>query len=349
MVSNTFLRSLSVLAAIVSTSLFDSVNAAPVVEKRVPAGVPDYVVKYAPLVHLHSADPFFPSSPATHLTHSVPQINFTTIPSYPQPLTLSNLNALNNLGGDQIYLTSTDDPTVGPAWIKGERPDAAGKTQSVTSVVIINDKGNGDLDAFYMYFYSWNWGGIVELINQNLGNHVGDWEHNMVRFKNGVPQWIWYSQHANGQCFAYNAVQKSGIRPLAFSANGSHAHYALPGPHDHTIPNLNLPLPNGVLVDHTDAGPLYDPIPSSYYYTYNPASDSFTGFDGAPTAFLEFVGKWGDKEYPKTDKRQKDFFGFKKYGGGPTGPRDKQLNRKDCCPDNGNLCIQRRILVPRDS
>ena len=66
----------------------------------------------------------------------------------------------------------------------------------------------------------------------------------MIRFQNGVPQKIWYSQHSNGEAFTYAATEKyaSGVRPVVYSANGSHANYAIPGTHDHTIPNLNLPV-----------------------------------------------------------------------------------------------------------
>lgn len=39
-----------------------------------------------------------------------------------------------------------------------------------------------------------------------------DWEHNMVRFANGTPTAVWYSQHSNGEAFTYDAVQKSGLR-----------------------------------------------------------------------------------------------------------------------------------------
>jgi hypothetical protein len=46
------------------------------------------------------------------------------------------------------------------------------------------------------------------------GNHIGDWEHTMIRFYYGVPQTVWLSQHAGGQAFTYDALEKdkSGIR-----------------------------------------------------------------------------------------------------------------------------------------
>lgn len=54
----------------------------------------------------------------------------------------------------------------------------------------------------------------------------------MIRFKDGEPQAIWYSQHEYGEAFTYDAVHKIGKRPIGFSAKGSHANYAVSGSHD---------------------------------------------------------------------------------------------------------------------
>lgn len=178
------------------------------------------------------------------------------------------------------------------------------------------------------------------------GNHVGDWEHNMIRFSNGVPQAVWYSQHSNGEAFTYQVVNKVGDRPIAYSANGSHANYAIKGVHDHTIPNFNLPF--GFLEDHTDEGTLWDPVQSAYFYQFHAADNSFTAFDGSsPTNWLSWLGRWGDQQYPDGYRGQVVVFNQPKYASGPTGPLDKQLNRSNVCPDNGQECILRTILVPR--
>lgn len=64
--------------------------------------------------------------------------------------------------GDDVYLTSIADVTTNPAWLNGIQPDANGGTgNDKTCAVIIVDKGNGVIDAFYMYFWAFNWGGVV--------------------------------------------------------------------------------------------------------------------------------------------------------------------------------------------
>ncbi|KAF2676542.1 hypothetical protein K458DRAFT_447452 [Lentithecium fluviatile CBS 122367] len=302
---------------------------------KAPEGVPSFVLEHAPLVHLFTSDPYRPSSPASTLLHTRPQISYKDTPISSAPLTLANLDQLNGVGnnGNDVYLTSFEDVSAHPEWLKGAK---IGENSEKTGVVVVVDKGNGVVDAFYFYFFAFNWGGVV--LEKQLGDHVGDWEHNMIRFINGVPKYVWFSQHANGEAYTFEALKKdsSGKRPLAHCANGSHALYATPGPHDHTIPNLNLPVPF-LLVDETDTGPLYDPLPCSHFYTHNPQSSSFAPIHptpAAPTAYLHFRGRWGDQEYPAGDRRQDDLAGNKKYVGGPTGPADKQLGRKEVWPEN---------------
>lgn len=171
----------------------------------------------------------------------------------------------------------------------------------------------------------------------------------MVRFQNGKPTAVWFSQHAFGEAFTYDAVEKQGLRPVAYSANGSHANYAIKGTHDHTIPGFNLP--EGPLEDTTDQGTLWDPTLSAYYYSYDALARTFTAYDPpSPTAWLSYVGRWGDEEYPDSDPRQHKILGIDasaKFSSGPTGPEDKQLNRTNVCPTSSDaLCIVRTSLGP---
>jgi hypothetical protein len=59
-----------------------------------------------------------------------------------------------------------------------------------------------------------------------------------------------------------------------------------------------------------------------------------------PVSWLSFIGRWGDKEYPEDDSIQ-DCLWFGElcmYASGPTGPADKQLERKKVCPDSMKNC-----------
>ncbi|KAG6128013.1 hypothetical protein E4U28_008431, partial [Claviceps purpurea] len=229
--------------------------------------VPDFVTKHAPLVWLHSLDPFRPSDLLTHVRHTTPAINQVLVPNLPS-LTLDNLALLNGLNGT-VALTSKDDVTTLPSWLMGDVPDEAGRTANATAcVVILVDKGRDEVDAFYFYFYSYDRGAnltqIVEPLNRLVedtqhgvpfGDHVGDWqvlplsylgvhslicifqhldfsaEHNMVRFHHGKPTGIYYSQHEDGAAYSWTNSKLSlqDERPLVFSAYGSHANYVSPG------------------------------------------------------------------------------------------------------------------------
>ncbi|KAL8667187.1 MAG: hypothetical protein Q9202_000759 [Teloschistes flavicans] len=119
--------------------------------------------------------------------------------------------------------------------------------------------------------------------------------------------------------------------------------------HDHTIPGVNLP--GGPIEDHCDQGILWDPVANAYFYSYDAPSNSFKAYDGtSPTNWLQYVGEWGDQQYPDSDPRQKKVFGIAataKYTGGPTGPEDKSLNRPDVCPPRDNTaCFISPVLRP---
>lgn len=77
-------------------------------------------------------------------------------------------------------------------------------------VLIVVPKGDGVVDAFWMFFYSYNLGNAV--FNVRFGNHVGDWEHTTVRFQHGKPKAVFFSEHSFGEAYTWDAVEKSGKR-----------------------------------------------------------------------------------------------------------------------------------------
>jgi hypothetical protein len=92
--------------------------------------------------------------------------------------------------------------------------------------------------------------------------------------------------------------------------------------------------------DRTSQGPLWDPTLSAYYYAYSPSTEIFTpALEGTPDKYLDFLGLWGDDEFPDWMEGQENFKGFRKWSGGPTGPRYKHLDRTEVCPpQEGKEC-----------
>ncbi|KAF2115411.1 vacuolar sorting-associated protein-like protein [Lophiotrema nucula] len=207
-------------------------------------------------------------------------------------------------------------------------------------VLVVVPKEDGVVDAFWFFFYSYNLGNKV--FNIRFGNHVGDWEHTVVRFHHGKPKAVFFSEHSFGEAYTFDAVEKIGKRPVGYSATGTHAMYATSGLHPYI-------LPGGILHDETDRGPLWDPLLNVYSYTYNYHNDSLKASNLTPNAPLEwfyFNGHWGDKFYPLSDPRQYRFLGQYHYVNGPLGPRFKNLGRQQICQGNGD-CLLKSWVGPK--
>lgn len=205
-----------------------------------------------------------------------------------------------------------------------EMPSVGGRSDAPVIMIVV-DKGEGVVDAFWFYFYSYNLGNKV--FNIRFGDHVGDWEHTTIRFYKGKPKAIFLSEHDNGAAYAWEAVEKIGNRPVTYSATGTHAMYATPGVHTYV-------LPFGLLHDITDRGPLWDPVLNMKSYTYDHRKDllrASTLNPHVPTEWFYFWGHWGDKFYPLDDPRQYRFAGQYHYVNGPLGPRFKRLGRARIC------------------
>ncbi|POS73094.1 vacuolar protein sorting-associated protein 62 [Diaporthe helianthi] len=316
--------------------------------------VPDFVTRHAPLVWLHSDDPFRPSDLLQHVRHTTPMVNGTPVDGLPE-LDLDSLALLDDRGFGRFPVALTTDPddvTELPAWILGETPDESGALHNTTACVVIVVESEGDASdvaAFYFYFYSYNRGvnttRVLEPIRSMVekdtdpamyfGDHVGDWEHNMVRFRDGNPTGIYFSQHSDGAAYKWNdpALSKEDERPLVYSAWGSHANYISPGTHVHDV----------VIQDYCNAGQRWDPVSSAYFYRFDALTSKLARIfpPGAPqasnfTSAIYFPGLWGDTQYPDSDPRQMTVprFGLKRYVSGPTGPMSKQLVRKALFPDH---------------
>lgn len=201
--------------------------------------VPQYVLDHAPLVHLHSEELYWPSDMQEHLKHITPTVQYDVVDEEYRHPGLNDLLDLNKLDGERgwkLYLQSNDDVMDMPAWLTSEYgipvfPDDDENKEDVThgnmepkrnytvggrssgpAVLMVIDKGNGVVDAMWHFFYSYNLGNGVFGIR--FGNHVGDWEHTVMRFHNGTPVEMFLSEHAGGVSYTYEAMEKdvTGIR-----------------------------------------------------------------------------------------------------------------------------------------
>lgn len=131
----------------------------------------------------------------------------------------------------------------------------------------------------------------------------------MIRFKDGKPDGIYYSQHLGGAAYQWDDPKVSKVdgrvgdplptnselielivlQPVAYSATGSHAIYPEKGsvepsrvlakalvrvkyadvPHSEQIHNV-------AVLDFCDDGPKWDPVQSAYFYHFDPATFTFT-------------------------------------------------------------------------
>ncbi|KAI0460803.1 hypothetical protein LJB42_001603 [Komagataella kurtzmanii] len=300
--------------------------------------VPYYVVEYAPLVHLYSEEKYFPCDIARYVDHFHAVFgNGSDVPGG-QHLNIGALSKLNHYSaakkGSEVFLMANTDFDKNPDYITGRHNKPKyinGEIEEAPAVLIVVDKGNGWVDAFWFYFYGFNLGPFV-MGTGPFGNHVGDWEHSLVRFYNGSPIIVWMSAHGGGGSYFYKNLEKhynDDKRPVIFSARGTHANYASVGQQNHD-------LPWAMLSDFTDRGPLWDPTKNFLAYTYSDgrityANGSHPKREERYGDWLYFEGRWGDNKLPSSDERQKWSPFEWKYIAGPSGPLSKNLDRLSPC------------------
>ncbi|KAK9448243.1 uncharacterized protein V1518DRAFT_307646 [Limtongia smithiae] len=295
-----------------------------------PGVIPDYIIKYAPTVHLYSEELYLPGDFREFITNMYPVQNGQNITSslgITLPLDIYDIARLPR--EENVFLTSRTDFDVDPDWItgRGNLPDIVTGRNPAPAVLIVADKGDGWVDSFWFYFYPFNLGPFV-MGGGPYGNHIGDWEHSILRFHNGLPHSLWMSAHGGGSGFTFKALEKletNPDRPVIFSARGTHANYGSAGQHSHD-------LPFRMLSDFTDRGPLWDPAQNYVGYTYDGTTVYGEGdVTDINAAWLYFPGHWGDDKLPPDDPRQ-HFHPFEwRYIEGPTGPLWKHLDRTVVC------------------
>ena len=137
-------------------SLFACAAAAPAKMQKRDA-LPSFATTYAPYAYLASAESYWPSEITTHLQNCIPEINFTAIGAEGSA-TLDNLSTYNS----SVYMTGADDAfEKTPAWVVSAygQPDNSTGYSAAPGLIIGVDLNSTTTDIYYMYFYSYNYGG----------------------------------------------------------------------------------------------------------------------------------------------------------------------------------------------
>ncbi|PSR99156.1 hypothetical protein BD289DRAFT_58182 [Coniella lustricola] len=322
-----------------ATAAPSSKRAAAAAAAAAAVPLPDYAITYAPWSYLYSSEGTFPSDITVHLNHTIPEVNYAAIGAAGSV----TVDTLDTYASD-VYLTSADDISDEPAWLLSDygMPDVGGSGYSAApGLIIAAEKNESVVDVFYFYFYSYNWGRPV--IGLEFDLHVGDWEHSMTRFVDGVPYAIYLSEHSAGSAYYWDVMDFStqdANRPITYVANGSHANYATAGTQEYTIAL-------GIVTDVTDAGYAWDITQNYRGYWYNTSTATFSLATGNSTgateeaspSWLAWTGYWGDEQYADGVEGQYCLFGECLYTSGPTGPVTKNLGRETVCQTDDGCVI----------
>ncbi|CAK7563312.1 MAG: Vacuolar protein sorting-associated protein 62 [Sporothrix epigloea] len=317
--------------------------------KRQSGSLPSYALEYAPISYLYSGEQWWPSDITTHLANVIPEINFTPVDGFSDAgsVTLATLNDQDS----SVYLTSKDNPDDSPDWLVsayGQPTSTTGGYSAAPGTIIAVQKNDTWVDVFYFYFYSYNYGGKV--LDINFDDHVGDWEHTMIRFVDGAPTAMYFSQHGSGSAYTWSALNKgsddNSNRPLTYIGNGGHANYAKSGNEDYTVAY-------GIVKDKTDDGYAWDMAQNYRGYWYDTSSNTFSEAGGNDVGgseedstttvegatWLQWGGAWGDEQYASSRSGQYCIFSECHYTSGPTGPVEKNLGRTAMCQDESSCTI----------
>ncbi|GMM52785.1 Vps62 protein [Starmerella bacillaris] len=310
--------------------------------------IPEYIVKHSPLVHLYSEELYYPGSIDQYVSRfmmSTADYNLTA------PLSLSNLTSSAkevrekvNDEKAELYLTSREqwqNEEGHEDWLtnyKTNKPNIwNGYISNAYSTLIVVDKPDMDfVDAFWFYFYPYNLGPFV-MGRGPFGDHLGDWEHSVVRFNRSSqePLFLWMSAHGGGAGYTYESMLDQNVldpkRPAIYSARGTHAQYSSTGRHPHDIPYH-------MLSDFTDNGDLWDPSLNHVAYVLDEGSEVVYPANGTESGrelelgdWLLFDGHWGNKKLEPQDVRQQWSPFEWRIIDGPRGPLSKNLERKTVC------------------
>ncbi|KAI9335011.1 hypothetical protein DFJ73DRAFT_663451 [Zopfochytrium polystomum] len=185
---------------------------------------------YAPLIKYHPDELYFSSSVDYMWPHyTMLNGDGSPVPGAPSPLNAGNVDFLTRQGKDAsgTYLSvpgsPAGDPKVGPGDSYLYVGRDLGTSAPIYAFVVPKDFA---VDIYYWVFSPYNLGKKITGLGY-VGDHVGDWEHIMVRTLNGAAVSVDYNAHSGGAGEGSlkaddPRITWSGTHPVAYAALGSH-------------------------------------------------------------------------------------------------------------------------------
>ncbi|KAI9146195.1 hypothetical protein BKA69DRAFT_1120693 [Paraphysoderma sedebokerense] len=263
----------------------------------IPQDLVDMVIAYAPKVHLHSREEFFPSSVEYFFQHV--QMN----DQQNQPVSRSFLSSLVSAPTENLVMKSPEfieDKGVLP-WFRGQ--SVTEQRVPIYIMIVPKDEAKTVLEVYYYAFFPYNRGKDICIglkikgrclgKTTTFGNHIGDWEHVRIQFTNKVPANMHFRYHSFGIDVPWNdaRIQKIGTHPVVYNALGSHGmNYE---PKDRTYKKVG-PLK---LIDNFDQGSGWVTWESNPEVFMKTAENTFIDSSGnsSAAAWWNFRGRWGNQ------------------------------------------------------
>ncbi|KAG7129487.1 putative vacuolar protein sorting-associated protein TDA6 like [Verticillium longisporum] len=276
---------------------------------------PDYVLKYAPLVHLYSKENFWPSDIAEHVQHMIPYLETEALN---RTALLDDLHELNGMDG-QVFLTADVDVESRPEWLHSHSSIPHTWRDD-------NEEPHHDYHCMMRFEH-----GIPRGIF--FSEHEGGqaYTYNAVEKRGDRP--VLYSAVGSHAMYAqpgfhpyilpFKLLKDVTDRgPLWDPAKNTYSYWY----------DYERDVDDGLDVDADVDGEV------EYLLSRKDANASSltptAENPGAPTSWFHYAGPWGDQVYSLADLRQWRLFSQYHYVTGPLGPKFKRLGREKLCITN---------------
>ena len=244
--------------------------------------------RFAPILYLHSDDPYDPRPVDTMIDHSVLARNS---PGLGQQIVDFNPSSdLGHYGDRDLFLDLKVARIYQDPALYSERYGQIRDMYSPTVYARVESIGEHVLLLQYWFFY---W------FNDWTNRHEGDWEMIALLFPDtSVPQILErefsptvaaYSQHGLGRKREWCLVKRKGTHPKVYVAKGSHANYFEPGTHFQIWG-----------ADETTEGQVR--VPQSLEIAADETVIKYELISISGMAWINFPGHWGERsEIPGFD------------------------------------------------